>query len=32
MSETTSTMDVRQRVGDLLNRVALRHDEFVIER
>ena len=25
-------MDVRQRIGDLLNRVALRHDEFVIER
>src|SRR3954464_12926266 len=27
-----STMDVRQRIGDLLNRVSLRHDEFVIER
>ena len=27
-----STIDVRQRIGDLLNRVALRHDEFVIER
>ena len=27
-----STMDVRQRIGDLLNRVALRHDEFIIER
>lgn len=25
-------MDVRRRIGDLLNRVALRHDEFVIER
>jgi prevent-host-death family protein len=25
-------MDVRQRIGDLLNRVALRHDEFIIER
>ena len=25
-------MDVRARIGDLLNRVALRHDEFVIER
>jgi hypothetical protein len=23
---------VRQRIGDLLNRVALRHDEFIIER
>src|SRR5256714_2994313 len=27
-----STMDVRQRIGDMLNRVALRHDEFIIER
>lgn len=27
-----SPIDVRQRIGDLLNRVALRHDEFVIER
>ena len=24
-------MDVRQRIGDMLNRVALRHDEFIIE-
>jgi len=32
MSEKVSTIDVRQRIGDLLNRVALRHDEFVIER
>lgn len=32
MSETVSTIDVRQRIGDLLNRVALRHDEFVIAR
>jgi prevent-host-death family protein len=32
MSERVSTLDVRQRIGDLLNRVALRHDEFVIER
>jgi len=30
--EKVSTIDVRQRLGDLLNRVALRHDEFVIER
>src|SRR2546426_3657125 len=30
--EKVSTIDVRQRIGDLLNRVALRHDEFVIER
>lgn len=32
MIETVSTLEVRQRLGDLLNRVALRHDEFVIER
>jgi prevent-host-death family protein len=27
-----STLEVRQRLGDLLNRVALRHDQFVIAR
>ena len=32
MSERVSTIDVRQRIGDMLNRVALRRDEFVIER
>jgi prevent-host-death family protein len=32
MAERVSTIDVRQRIGDLLNRVALRRDEFVIER
>jgi prevent-host-death family protein len=32
MTEKISTIDVRQRIGDLLNRVALRHDEFIIER
>jgi prevent-host-death family protein len=32
MTEKVSTIDVRRRIGDLLNRVALRHDEFVIER
>jgi prevent-host-death family protein len=32
MTETVSTIDVRQRIGDLLNRVSLRHDEFIIER
>ena len=25
-------MEVRRRIGDMLNRVALRHDEFIIER
>jgi prevent-host-death family protein len=32
MADRVSTMDVRQRIGDMLNRVALRHDEFIIER
>ncbi|MCI0585688.1 MAG: type II toxin-antitoxin system Phd/YefM family antitoxin [Planctomycetes bacterium] len=32
MTERVSTIDVRQRIGDLLNRVALRNDEFIIER
>lgn len=32
MSQRVSTIDVRQRIGDMLNRVALRHDEFIIER
>ena len=32
MSEKVSTMAVRARIGDMLNRVALRHDEFIIER
>ena len=32
MTERVSTNTVRQRIGDLLNRVALRHDEFIIER
>jgi|SRR5215204_6654836 len=32
MAEKVSTVDVRQRIGDMLNRVALRRDEFVIER
>ena len=32
MTEKVSTLAVRQRIGDMLNRVALRHDEFIIER
>jgi prevent-host-death family protein len=32
MTAKVSTMDVRHRIGDMLNRVALRHDEFIIER
>ena len=27
-----STLDVRKNLGDILNRVALRHDEYIIER
>lgn len=29
---TVSTMDIRRRVGDILNRVALRGDEYLVER
>lgn len=32
MTSKVSTIEVRQRIGDLLNRVALRYDEFIIER
>lgn len=32
MSEKISTMEVRARLGEILNRVSLRHDEFIIER
>ena len=32
MTARVSTIDVRQRLGDMLNRVALRNDEFIIER
>jgi len=32
MAQRISTIDVRRQIGDLLNRVALRHDEFIIER
>ena len=32
MTNRVSTMDLRQRIGKLLDRVALRHDEFIIER
>lgn len=32
MAERVSTNEFRWRIGDLLNRVALRHDEFIIER
>lgn len=29
---TVTTLDVRRHLGDILNRVAIRHDEYVIER
>ena len=32
MTETISTLEVRKRLGDILDRVALRHDQFIIER
>lgn len=32
MIEKLTTLDLRLHLGDLLNRVALRHDEFIIER
>jgi len=32
MVEKISTLDIRQRLGDILNRVALRNDQFIIER
>ena len=32
MTKRVSTLEVRQRLGDMLNRVALRSDEYIIER
>jgi len=32
MTEKVSTLAVRQRLGDMLDRVALRRDQFIIER
>ena len=32
MTEKVSPTDVRRRISDILNRVAVRRDEFVIER
>lgn len=32
MTERVSTLQIRQRLGDILNRVALRNDQFIIER
>ncbi|MGH7164905.1 MAG: type II toxin-antitoxin system prevent-host-death family antitoxin [Nitrospiraceae bacterium] len=32
MTEKISTLEMRQRLGDILNRVALRSDQFISER
>lgn len=32
MTEKISTVEMRRRLGDILNRVALRNDQFIIER
>ncbi|MBI2365771.1 MAG: type II toxin-antitoxin system prevent-host-death family antitoxin [Deltaproteobacteria bacterium] len=32
MTEKISTLEVRQRLGNILNRVARRNDQFIIER
>lgn len=32
MSRLVSTLEVRQKLGDMLNHVALRHDEYIIMR
>jgi prevent-host-death family protein len=32
MTEKISSTEVRRRIGDLLDRVTLRHEEFIIER
>ena len=29
---TVTTLDVRRHLGDILNRVSIRHDEYIIER
>jgi prevent-host-death family protein len=32
VTEKVSTVGLRQRIGDMIDRVALQQDEFVIER
>ena len=32
MSERISTLEVRRRLGDIVNRVHLRRERFIIER
>ena len=32
MSKSVSAVEARQKLGEILNRVALRHEEIIIER
>ena len=32
MTSHVSTIDIRQKLGEILDRVALRHDQYVVER
>jgi prevent-host-death family protein len=32
LTKTVSTIEIRKHLGDILNRVALRHDQYIIER
>ena len=32
MKKTVSTIEVRRQLGEILDRVALRHDQYIIER
>ena len=32
VKKTVSTIEVRKQLGEILDRVALRHDQFIIER
>lgn len=32
MATTISTLDIRKSLGDLLNKVSIRNDEYIVER
>jgi prevent-host-death family protein len=32
MKQSISTMQIRHKLGEILNKVELRHDQFIIER
>jgi len=32
MTTRISTLDVRHKLGEILDRVALRHDQYIVER